>query len=123
LSCSFGWVRVGWKCVTMEHLVFDIMLGVKEEDRENFVLGDGLNLVKAKFIQELLPQNYANKTLSVLSITSLLYDKNTSSLNISGIIDKADNISLQDIKQTLINRLKQKKSLGPFPLTSSSVKA
>jgi hypothetical protein len=107
----------------MEHLVFDIMLGVKEEDRENFVHGDGINLVKAKFIQELLPQNYANKTLSVLSITSLLYDKNTSSLNISGIIDKADNISLQDIKQTLINRLKQKKSLGPFPITSSSVKA
>lgn len=51
LSCGLGWVRVGWKCVTMEHLAFNLTLGVKEEDQKNFVLGDGVNLVKAKIIE------------------------------------------------------------------------
>ena len=57
----------------------------------------------------------------MLSIASILYDQNSSSLNISGIIDRIGNISLRDVRNLLESKLKSSKSIGPFILLSSSV--
>lgn len=115
-------MKLGWKCVTKENVAYNLSMSVPA-GMEQYALTEGINEFKTNFLRKLLPSSYFGTGLDVMTLTSTVYDPVKRVLNVGGVVDKINGVTLTDLRNTIATNVGTVGTLGPFGVISSDIRA